>query len=132
MVIVEREVIFDMDLWLTLPEIPEVVQVEGKTVTVNPNDQPTTSQAKEQPTIPQAKTPTIPVPPPTPAPTLSTPQHSTQFAPHQPGHYHAINEGKKAAMAAIPDHSPLHPNSGEEPMMAFLSSLGTEPRWSDN
>ena len=31
-------------------------------------------------------------------------------------------------MAAIPDHSPLHPNSGEEPMMVFLSRLGTEPQ----
>jgi len=73
MVTVEQEVIFDMDLQLTLPEISEVVQVEGKTATVNLNDQPTTSQAKEQPTIPQAETPTIPIPPPTPAPTLSTP-----------------------------------------------------------
>src|ERR1700722_7392998 len=127
-VTVEREVVFDTDLRLNLPEVPEIVQAEGKMPTVTQNDQPATPQPKDTPTIPNVETTTVLVPANPPDPELPIPRRSTRFAPHEPGHYKAINQGKKTALSAAPYYPSLHPNPGEEPMLAFLSGLGTEPR----
>ena len=72
-VTVEREVVFDMDLRLNLPETPETVPIEGKTLNNTQNSQPAKTQSTEQPTVPHVQTPAIPQPATAPIPDEPTP-----------------------------------------------------------